>query len=102
MEIQLEENEEGISLTLPAKVALPQSVQLKSLLMQALSQKKQVTIDFLNVQDVKTPFVQALISAVRTFRDSGQALQIRNLVSSIESTFLDLGLSKELSQLKGK
>lgn len=101
MEIHSEQNTDGVHLTLPAKLALPQSVQLKELLSQASTENQNVTIDFKNVQDIKTPFIQTLIAGVSHFAKHEKQMKCQNLVSSVEGAFLDLGLSAELNQVKG-
>lgn len=100
MEIHSEQKNDGYYLTLPAKLALPQSVQLKELLSQASSDNQDVTIDFKNVQDIKTPFIQTLVAGLLHFSKHQKQMKCHNLVSSVEGAFIDLGLSAELNQVK--
>ncbi len=101
MKIVQEEKNGGVYLTLPAKLALPQSVELKEHLLSAVSKDQDVVIDCKNVQDIKTPFIQVLIAGSRYFQRCKKTMKIQNLVSSIEGAFIDLGLTTELNQVKG-
>ncbi|MGH1349483.1 MAG: hypothetical protein ACRBBN_01560 [Methyloligellaceae bacterium] len=101
MKIVQEDKNGGSYLTLPAKLALPQSVELKEHLLNAVSKDHDVVIDCKNVQDIKTPFIQILIAGARYFQRCKKSMKVQNLASSVEGAFIDLGLTDELNRVKG-
>ncbi len=101
MKILWEDKNGEVYLTLPAKLALPQSVELKEFLLNAMTVNQNVVIDCKNVQDIKTPFIQTLIAGFSYFQKCQKTLKVQNIVSSVEGAFLDLGLTAELNQVKG-
>ena len=101
MDIVSEEKDGSIYLNLPAKLALPQSVQLRDHLIKAASDNQSVVIDCKSVQDIKTPFIQSLIAGFKHFQSTNTPLKTLNLNSCIEGAFLDLGLQAEFNLVKG-
>ncbi len=87
-------------LILPAKLALPEAEEFGKILID-LSQKKQtVIVDFKNVQDIRTPFIQMILSALKFFIKNDLELNFINIGQCVKESFSVLGLGSYLVKME--
>ena len=100
MEILLGDNGKVTHLVLPAKLALPEAEEFGKVLIDLSQKKLPVTVDFKNVTDIKTPFIQMVLSALLYFEKNELELVFVNLGQYVKESFSVLGLSSYLVKME--
>ena len=92
---------EGIQhAVLPAKLTLSEADELGKLLLDMFSKKQSVIVDFKNVQEIRTPVIQVVLSAFEYFKENDLQLNFVNVGQCVEESLSILGLNADLAKME--